>query len=275
MKDAANNHQAIAAFNVFGYEDAAAVVRAAEQVNAPILLATNKLAIDHMPVEYWGKLLRSLAEDASVPVAVHLDHAKDYDITAKAIKSGYTTVMYDGSHLPFAENVRNTKEIVKMAHAFGVPVEGEIGKLSYVDIPGYETEYTDPEEAKEFAEQTGVDWLAVSVGTVQRMQKQQASIQFERLEAIQKNVNVPLVIHGSTGISDEDLRKLTTYQVAKVNIGTALRVAFGQALTEEIYKEPTQYDRLKLFQKPMDMVEQEAKRKLELLGFQATANATA
>jgi fructose-bisphosphate aldolase, class II len=275
MKNAANGNYALAAFNVFGYEDAAAVIRAAEEMNAPILLATNKLAIDHMPVEYWGKLLRSLAEDANVPVSVHLDHAKDYETTARAIKSGYTSVMYDGSHLPFEENVRNTKEIVKMAHAFDVAVEAEIGKLSYVDLPSHDTEYTDPEEARAFAEQTETDWLAVSVGTVQRMQTQNAAIQFERLEAIQQLVDLPLVIHGSTGINDQDLRKLTNSKVAKLNIGTALRVAFGQALTEEVHHHPTEYDRLKLFQKPMDMVTAAAKHKLSILGFEKSINVTA
>ncbi|MHA6260206.1 class II fructose-bisphosphate aldolase [Sporosarcina sp. CAU 1771] len=267
MKDAANGDYALAAFNVFGYEDAAAIIEAAEEMNAPILLATNKLAIDHGTIVYWGKMLRSLADNASVPVSVHLDHAKDYQTVAQAIKSGYTSVMYDGSHLPFEENVANTREIVKMAQAFGIVVEAEIGKLSYMDIEGHETEYTDPEEAKLFAEQTDTDWLAVSVGTVQRMQTQDAVIQFDRLKEIEERIDLPIVIHGSTGISDADMKKLVKTNVAKLNIGTAIRLAFGQALSEEVKNNPNEYDRLKLFAAPMEMVKQEAKQKLSLLGF--------
>ncbi|WP_079474083.1 class II fructose-bisphosphate aldolase [Marinococcus halophilus] len=268
MKKAAKGQYALAAFNVFGYEDAVSVVRAAEEMNAPILLATNKQAIDHMPVEHWGNLLRLLAEEASVPISIHMDHAKDYQTVARAIKSGYTSIMYDGSHLPFEENVKATKEITNMAHAFGIPVEGEIGKLSYDDLAGHKTEYTIPEEAEAFAAQTGVDWLAVSIGTVQRMQKQKAAVQFGRLEAIETLVNLPLVIHGSTGVEDAELKRLTDYNVAKLNIGTALRMAFGQTLTKEVQHLPEQYDRLKLFEKPMDKVKIVAKHKLNVLGFE-------
>ncbi|WP_281658618.1 class II fructose-bisphosphate aldolase [Halobacillus sp. Cin3] len=267
VKQSSQTNYALAAFNVFGYEDAAAVVEAAEEMNAPILLATNKLAIDHMPVDYWGMLLRQLAVNAKVPVSIHLDHAKSYEITAKAIQSGYTSVMYDGSHLPLEENIRNTKEIARMAHAFDVAVEGEVGQLSYQDIPGNQTVYTNSDEALVFVQQTNVDWLAVSVGTVQRMSAQEASIQFELLDEIDYKVRTPLVIHGSTGIKDEDLERLVRTSVSKMNIGTALRKAFGYSLQEEVQKAPHEYDRLKLFEKPIEMVKQEALRKLELLGF--------
>ncbi|NGP43816.1 class II fructose-bisphosphate aldolase [Bacillaceae bacterium SIJ1] len=267
LNKAAQNNYALAAFNVFGYEDAHAVIQAAEDMNAPILLATNQAAIDHMPIQCWGRLLRSLAEDAHVPVSIHLDHAKDFQTVADAIHSGYTSVMYDGSHLPLHENIKNTKEITKMAHAFNVPVEGEVGKLSYEDIPGQETEFTDPEEAKIFVEETGVDWLAVSVGTVQRMAKQEAEIQFQRLKAIEQIVKTPLVIHGSSGVTNHDLKKLIQTKVSKLNIGTALRVAFGHSLANQVAASPQEYDRLKLFAEPMDRVKEEALNKLHLLGF--------
>ncbi|MFZ5967555.1 MAG: class II fructose-bisphosphate aldolase [Bacillota bacterium] len=258
---------AIPGFNVFGYEDAIAVVRAAEELNAPVILMTNKVAVSHMPIEYLADLLCSIADDAKVPVCVHLDHATECDLVSRAIKSGFTSVMYDGSQLPLRENIRNTKEIVEFAHTCGVSVEAEIGSVGY-NAPDVQAKavYTDPEEARIFAEETGVDALAVAVGTLHRMETQEAVIQFDRLEAIQKLVDIPLVIHGSTGITDTDLQKLITYRVAKVNIGTALRMAFGKALREEMNKNPNEFDRIKLFKTPMLKVQEEAKKKMELLG---------
>jgi fructose-bisphosphate aldolase class II len=266
LEQAAQKDCAIAAFNVFGYEDAIAVVRAAEELNAPVILATNKVAIEHMPIEYLGKLLCSIAEDAKVPVAVHLDHGKDYETVAKAIRSGYTSVMYDGSQLPLDGNIKTTQEIARLARAFGVPLEAGIGAVGYSD-PSINVKaiYTEPEEAKIFAEQTGVDFLAVAVGTLHRMETQTAEIQYDRLEAIQDLIDTPIVIHGSTGLPDQDLVKLAGYKVAKVNVGTALRMAFGNSLREEMEKNPTQFDRIALFQRPMIEVQEEAKKKMRIL----------
>lgn len=261
-----NRPGAVAAFNVFGYEDAISVVQAAEEVNGPVILATNKIALEHMPVELLGPMLCSIAEKASVPVCVHLDHGKDLQTAIKAILSGYTSVMYDGSQLILEENIRTTKEIVKFAHAAGIPVEAEIGSVGYSD-PSMKMKafYTEPGEAKFFAQETGVDALAVAVGSLHRMQEQSAVIQFDRLEQIQSVVTTPLVIHGSTGIADEDLTRLAAYNVTKINIGTALRMAFGEALREEMNSRPDEFDRIKLFQAPMLRVKEEAKRKMLLL----------
>ncbi|WZL72090.1 class II fructose-bisphosphate aldolase [Clostridiaceae bacterium 35-E11] len=258
---------AIPGFNVFGYEDAIAVVRAAEALNAPLILMTNKVAVKHMPVEYLGKLLHAVAKDAKVPVCVHLDHATGYELVAKAIMSGYTSVMYDGSQLPLNENIKNTKEIVKLAHACGISVEAEIGAVGYSDPSlNMKAMYTEPEEAEVFAKETKVDALAVAIGTLHRMETQNAVIQYDRLEAIEKLTDVPLVIHGSTGIKDEDLRKLATYNVGKVNIGTALRMVFGETLRKEMNEHPKEFDRIAFFQKPMDQVQKEAEKKMKLLG---------
>lgn len=265
MKDTMKKPFAVPAFNVFGYEDAKAVIEAAEEVKSPVILATNKVAIAHMPIHILAKLLIGLAEDASVPVVVHLDHGKDYHTVAQALKSGYSSVMYDGSQLPFEENVRTTKEITKMAHSFGIPIEAEIGSVGYVDPELGKGMLTDPMEAKQFAEETEVDALAVAVGTVHRMESQNAKIEFDRLEEIQQLVNVPLVMHGSTGIPDEDLERLTETNIGKVNIGTAIRMAFGNTLREEMEKNPKAYDRIELFQKPMETVKKEAIRKMKLL----------
>ena len=267
VEDAAKSDYAVPGFNVFGYEDAAAIVAAAEEVNCPVILMTNRDAVAHMPFDILGGILKGVAANAKVPVCVHLDHGKTFEEAVQAIKAGYTSVMYDGSQLPLEENIKNTKEIVRMAHAVGVTVEAEIGSVGYDDPSIQATSiYTEPEEAKQFAEETGVDALAVAIGTLHRMQTQAAKIQYERLDKIQEVTNVPIVIHGSTGIVDEDLQKLVKYRVAKINIGTALRMAFGYKLRETIENNPKEFDRIKFFKEPMEAVKKAAKEKMLLLG---------
>jgi fructose-bisphosphate aldolase class II len=265
---AAGERKAIAAFNVFGYEDSIAVVRAAEQLGAPVILAANIPALQHMPLEYLAPILLQTAKSAAVPICVHLDHGKDYDYVAQAIRAGFTSVMFDGSQLPLEHNIEKTREIVKLARESGVSVEAEIGSVGYSD-PSIKMkhEYSDPEEVKAFVDQTGIDAVAVAVGTVHRMETQTAAIDFERLARIQSKVDIPLVIHGSTGVGDDDLRRLTTHRVGKINIGTAIRMAFGKTLREEILQHPDVFDRIRLFQKPMQAVQESAVNKLKILGF--------
>ncbi len=267
VEDAAKSDYAVPGFNVFGYEDAAAIVAAAEEVNCPVILMTNRDAVAHMPFDILGGILKGVAANAKVPVCVHLDHGKTFEEAVQAIKAGYTSVMYDGSQLPLEENIKNTKEIVRMAHAVGVTVEAEIGSVGYDDPSIQATAiYTEPEEAKQFADETGVDALAVAIGTLHRMQTQAAKIQYDRLDKIQELTNIPIVIHGSTGIVDEDLQKLVKYRVAKINIGTALRMAFGYKLRETIENNPEEFDRIKFFKEPMEAVKKAAKEKMLLLG---------
>jgi len=267
LKDAANSDYAIAGFNVFGYEDAAMVVEAAEELNIPVILMTNRDAVVHMPIKILGNILTDLAKEAKVPVCVHLDHGKSVEEVVSAIKAGFSSVMYDGSQLPLEENIKATKEIAQIAHHFDVSIEGEIGSVGYSD-PAIKAKamYTIPEEAKRFVEETGIDAVAVAIGTLHRMQAQEASIQYDRLTEIEKLVETPLVIHGSTGVKDEDLSKLSKHRVGKVNIGTALRMAFGNTLRCEMNSRPEEFDRIKFFKKPMIEVKNVAKEKMIILG---------
>ncbi|MCY6371137.1 class II fructose-bisphosphate aldolase [Clostridium ganghwense] len=269
IQHASKNNCIVPGFNIFGYEDAISVVRAAEEMDAPVLLMTNKFAINFMPVEYWGKILGEIAKDARVPVSIHLDHGKDYETIARAIKSGYSSVMYDGSQLPIEENIKNTKEIVKLAHALDVSVEAEIGSVAYSDVSleEYKPSFTKPEEAEKFYKETEVDWLAVAVGTVHKMQIQNADIKFDLIGKIKDKANVPLVVHGSTGISDEDLKKLKNCGIGKINIGTALRMEFGNTIRKEMEKNPQEFDRMYFTEKAMVKVKEKAKEKFRLLGF--------
>jgi fructose-bisphosphate aldolase class II len=262
---------AIPAFNIFGYEDARACINAAETLQAPVILATNKVATDHIPIPVFGKMLVAMASEASIPVVVHLDHAPGFATIAKAIKAGYSSVMFDGSQLPLEENIAKTKEIVKLAHAFNISVEAEIGSVAYRDKYKYvKTNLTEPNEARLFVEKTGVDALAVSVGSMHRMEAQEALINFELIKEIETVVDIPLVMHGATGISDEDLEALVKTKFGKVNIGTALRMAFGNSLRKQMNQDQFVYDRMELFPEAMREVERVAIQKMLLLNADKT-----
>ena len=208
---------AVPAFNIFGFEDANAVVQAAEELKAPVILATNKVAIAHTPINVLGKMLTELANQSNVPVVVHLDHGNDYETIAQAINAGYSSVMYDGSQLSLKENIKTTREIVKMAHAFSIPVEAEIGSVGYTDPDmGMKEALTDPLEARKFAVETGVDALAVAVGTLHRMEEQTAPIQYDLIKEIESQTDIPLVLHGSTGVADEDLIRISELTLGKL-----------------------------------------------------------
>ncbi len=268
LQEAAEANHAIPAFNVFGYEDAIAAVRAAEELDAPVILATNPGAVQHMPIPYLAPLLVQIARDAKVPVVVHLDHGKSLDYAAMAIAHGYTSVMFDGSQLPLEENIRLTREVVELAAKQGITTEAEIGSVGYSDPSmNMKHEYSDPDEVKRFVAETGIDAVAVSIGTVHRMEEQGANIDYDLLERIEARVRTPLVLHGSTGVRDEDLRRLAATRIAKVNIGTALRMAFGRTMRQEMENNPSEFDRIRLFQQPMEAVKQAALRKFEVLGW--------
>lgn len=256
--EASEGKHIIPGFNVFGHEDALAVVRAAQRANTPVILMVNRDARDVMDIAHWGALFSSISSRASVPVGVHLDHSTDKELIIRAMESGFTSVMYDGSKLPIAENIANSAEIVTLARKRNIIVEGEIGNVPYDDKGELLGDYTLPEEAKQLHVESGLDWLAVSVGNVHRLTEKKVAIDFERLHAIEGQCSAPLVIHGATGISEEDMQQLKSTRVGKVNIGTALRYAFGTSLRKEFENHPSAFDRLALFKKPIEEVEEKA-----------------
>lgn len=261
---------AVPAFNVFGYEDALAVVREAESRGASVILATNKEMTEFMGVTQAASMLGLLAEAAGTPVCVHLDHCYDIDVVKAAIDAGYGSVMYDGSQLPLAENIANTRRVVDYAHAAGVSVEGEIGSVAYSATGNRGREHirhelTEPEDAELFAVESGVDAVAVSVGNVHRLETASSCIDFDRVASIAAVVEQPLVIHGTSGIGEADLVALARGPVAKFNIGTTLRQSFGRALRNALAAHPDEYDRLTLFRDVMPAMSREAGRYFTLL----------
>ena len=256
---------AVAGLVVLGWEDAVAYTRAAEATGRPVILQAGPGCRAHTPLAVLGTMFRTLAEGASVPVVAHLDHGEDYDTCARAIDCGFTSVMYDGSALPLAENIARTAEIAALAQAAGLSVEAELGFVGYAK--GAASHGTDPAEVARFAQETGIDALAISIGNTHLMQEARAEIDMPRLAAIQKAApHLPLVIHGGSGLPlavRHRLARETT--VAKVNIGTELRMAFGAALRDTLAAHPAEFDRIALLRATMGPVERAARQAIASL----------
>ncbi len=236
---------AVAGLVVRGWEDARAFVAAAEDEGTPVILQAGPGCRAHTPLPVLAAMFRHLGEAASVPIVAHLDHGYSIEECQEAIACGFTSVMYDGSALPLAENIARTREIVDLAHAAGVSVEGEIGVVGYAD--GAASQGTDPDEAAAFAIGTGVDAMAVSIGNVHLQETAQAAVDFNLLARIEAVTDVPLVLHGSSGIPVANRRRLALETaVCKFNIGTELRQVFGAALRDKLAAEPEEFDRVKL-----------------------------
>jgi fructose-bisphosphate aldolase class II len=258
----------VAAFNVFGWEDARAVIDAAEETGAPVILSASLDFTRVMPVELIAAMFRALGESAKVPVCAHLDHCYEIDAVLRAVDAGFTSVMYDGSPLPLADNIAVTRQVAAYAHRVGCSVEGEIGSVPYAE--GRDTirsEMTEVASAVRLAVETELDALAVSIGNIHRLKQPGAKIDFERLGAIEASVKVPLVIHGTSGIFPEDLHRLARTRVAKFNIGTTLRQAFGRGLRDTLDRHPERFDRLEIMRDVMPVMTREALRMIRLLGW--------
>ncbi len=263
--------RAVAGVVVLGWEDALAYVQAAEAEGCPLILQAGPGARAHTPLPVLGAMFRTLAERARVPVVAHLDHGESLAVCAEAIACGFTSVMYDGSALPLDENIARTGEVVAMAHGLGVSVEGELGFVGYtagVGRSGAPSLGTDPAEVAQFAAQTGVDALAISVGNSHLMTQVGAQIDWPRLRAIQAATPaLPLVLHGGSGL-DHALRAKLALEtnVCKFNIGTELRQAFGAALRDSLARDLARFDRIQILRDTIDPVAQATRRALRSLG---------
>ncbi|MFN4192521.1 MAG: class II fructose-bisphosphate aldolase [Tabrizicola sp.] len=240
-----------------GWEDARAYVRAAEAERAPVILQAGPGARAHMPVAVWGAMFRELATGASVPVVAHLDHGMTVGDCRAAIAAGFTSVMIDGSALALEENIALTAEAAALAHAAGVSCEGELGVVGYAG--GKESLGTDPEEAARFVRETGVDALAVSVGNVHLQTGAGQGLDLGLIRRIEAATSVPLVIHGGSGVPADQRAKLAAgSRIAKFNIGTELRMAFGTALRAAVAKDPARFDRIAILRDTEEPVMQAA-----------------
>lgn len=245
LQPALRDGYAVAGLVTLGWEDMRAYVAAAEAEGLPVILQAGPSCREHTPLPVLGAMFRHLAEHASIPVVAHLDHGYSSDECRMAIDAGFTSVMYDGSRMPLARNIDETATIVEMAHAAGVSCEGEIGFVGYAD--GDASAGTDPTEAAEFARATNVDAMAISVGNVHLQRNKEGGLDEARIRAIEARTDVPLVIHGGSGVPVTQRRALArNSKVCKFNIGTELRMAFGQALRQAVMQDPDRFDRVQI-----------------------------
>jgi fructose-bisphosphate aldolase class II len=283
---------AIGAFNINNLETVLAVSEAAVEEKSPAIVAVTPSAIKYGGLSYLVRIVTTAAESAPVPMSLHLDHGEDFETVSKCIAAGFTSVMIDGSHLKFEDNIALTKRVVDLAHPKGVSVEAELGRLAGVEektVEEKEAILTDPNAAKEFVDHTGVDALAVAVGTSHGAYKFKAEpkLDFERLKTIREKVDAPLVLHGASnvptwiiekatkygaqlegakGIPEEHIKKAISLGITKINIDTDLRLAFTATMREVLANSPKEFDPRKILGPAKEAMKEVVRGKMRLFG---------
>jgi len=283
---------AIGAFNVNNMEIIQAIVEAAAENNSPVILQASSSAIKYARINYLMKMIEAAVEEhPDVPVAIHLDHGPDFETCKKCVDAGFTSVMFDGSKYDFEENIRLTKEVVDYAHAHGVVVEAELGKLAgiedEVNVSADEARYTDPAQAEEFVRRTGVDSLAIAIGTSHGAYKfkGEAKLRFDILKEIKERIpNTPIVLHGAStvipelvdtcnkfggnipgakGVPDEILHEASVSGVSKINVDTDLRLALTAGIRKVFAEDPSAFDPRKYLTPARDLVKETVSHKIK------------
>ena len=253
LAPALRNRYAVGGLVTLGWEDMVAYVKAAQTVGVPVILQAGPSCRKHTPLPILGKMFRYLADSVDVPVVAHLDHGYTYEECKIALESGFTSLMYDGSRKPLQQNIDETAAIVEMAHSANISCEGEIGFVGYQN--GDHSKGTDPEEAKLFASGTGVDAMAISCGNVHLQEQKQGGLDLKRIKEIEALTNLPLVIHGGSGVPVEQRQNLSrNTNICKFNIGTELRMVFGNALRKAINNDEARFDRVQIMEETIDPV---------------------
>lgn len=294
LLDAARNGgYAVGAFNINNMEFIQAISEAALELGSPAILAVSEGAIKYAGFDYLLSMVKVASGPDKAMFSLHLDHGRDMDVIRKCVKDGFTSVMIDGSHLPFEENIKVTREVVEMAAAKGVSVEGELGKLAGIEdnvsVTEQEARFTDPDEAAEFVERTGVDSLAVAVGTSHGAYKfkGKAELAMDRLSEIGSRVSIPLVLHGASGVNpehvalanksgaeigdargvpDEAIKEAVRRGICKVNIDTDMRIAFTAFMRKNLNENPGVFDPRKYLGAGREGVKEVVKSKVKLFG---------
>ena len=268
LLDAQKGCYAVGAFNVENMEMVKAVLAAAEELKAPVMLQTTPGTIKYGTVETYAAIVKAEAEKVSVPVCLHLDHGDSFELAVQAMKAGYTSVMIDGSHEDFENNIAITKKVVDVAKAIGIPVEAELGKVGGKedDLEADADTNTDPVEAKEFVERTGVSSLAVAIGTAHGFYVGTPVLDKPRVSAIKEVVPVPLVLHGASGLREEDVKECVERGMCKVNFATELRAAYTAAVKKLLEEKPETYDPKKLGSVGMEAVKEQVMLRMKMCG---------
>ena len=258
---------AVGAFNVENMEMVQAVVAAAEELRSPVIMQTTPSTVKYANLNYFYENVKVAAQESSVPVVIHLDHGNSFELAMQAYRTGYTSIMIDGSHEGFEDNIALTSAVVKACHPGEVPIEAELGKVGGKedDLDGGEGDpYTNPQEAAEFVERTGIDSLAVAIGTAHGVYKGVPKLDFSRLSEIRKAVSIPLVLHGTSGVPDEDVAECIKRGICKVNYATDLRIAFTKGINQVLKENPDTIDPKKYNAKGREEVRKYVMHKMKI-----------
>lgn len=273
IKEKAKNQTAVGAFNTFNLEFTQGIVRGAKAADLPVIIQTTENAIKYAGLKtlYFLMELTIEAESGNTPVAVHLDHGKSLETIKQAIEIGYSSVHIDASEYAFEENIRITKEVAEFGHAKGVFVQGELGNIlgregvfRMQQGQGISKLMTNPEQIKEFVKKTGIDTVAVSLGNLHGHFVGQENIDFERLKKIKEQIDIPIVLHGGSGIPDEQIKEAVKEGVRIVNVDTDLRIAFSEALKEKLKADAEEVDPRKLLKPSINKISEVVEQKLKL-----------
>lgn len=267
LLDAKKGGYAVGAFNVENMEMVQAVVAAAEELRSPVIMQTTPSTVKYANLNYFYENVKVAAQESSVPVVIHLDHGNSFELAMQAYRTGYTSIMIDGSHEGFEDNIALTSAVVKACHPGEVPIEAELGKVGGKedDLDGGEGDpYTNPQEAAEFVERTGIDSLAVAIGTAHGVYKGVPKLDFSRLSEIRKAVSIPLVLHGTSGVPDEDVAECIKRGICKVNYATDLRIAFTKGINQVLKENPDTIDPKKYNAKGREEVRKYVMHKMKI-----------
>lgn len=270
MDKAEIGNYAIGAFNCNNMEIIQAIIAAAEAENSPVIIQASQGAIKYAGLDYIVGLVSTAARNTGIPVCLHLDHGTDFRQVVQCIAKGFSSVMFDGSKLPLEENIAITRKIVEIASAVGVSTEAEIGKIAgtedEVNVHEKEAMLTDPADVKYFVEKTGVDSLAVAIGTAHGQYKSEPKLDFDRLAEIRSLVDIPIVMHGSSGVPEADVKKAISLGIRKVNIDTNIREAFVKGVREVLTKNPQEIDPRKILGPAKAAMTEIVREKIRIFG---------
>jgi tagatose 1,6-diphosphate aldolase GatY/KbaY len=259
---------AVGAFNVENMEMVMAVIAAAEELNAPVMMQTTPSTVKYAGLDMYYANALAAAKNCKVPVAIHLDHGSSFELAMQALRVGYTSIMIDGSHHVFEENIEMTKRVVDACAPSGIPVEAELGKVGGKedDLDGGSGGYTDPLEAKEFVERTKISALAVAIGTAHGVYSGTPKLDLDRLSEIRKLVSIPLVLHGASGLTDEAVRESILRGICKVNFATELRIAYTEGVKKVLTENPNTIDPKKYGAAGMESVKKLVMGRIKVCG---------
>ncbi|KJR95964.1 MAG: tagatose-bisphosphate aldolase [Peptococcaceae bacterium BRH_c4a] len=270
LKGAEAGGYAVGAFNCNNMEIVQAIVRAAEAEKAPVIMQASQGAIKYAGINFIVAMAREAASSVKVPVALHLDHGTGFDQIMWCIRSGFSSVMIDGSKKPLEENIALTSQVIRCAYPLGISVEAELGKIGGTEdditVSEREAMFTDPKEVRYFVEKTGVGSLAVAIGTAHGRYRGEPKLDFERLKQIRALVDIPIVLHGSSGVPDDQIAEAIRLGVRKVNIDTNIREAFVDAVRRAVAQDPDEIDPRKILGPARDAATEIIREKIRLFG---------